>query len=237
MDCEYCHSEARKSLHAGVPPTQTCMGCHAYVRTDMPEIAKLTELWKSGDPTPWQKVHDLPDYVYFTHKRHVKAGVQCTECHGQVQLQGMPGRPNPGPGEDIASTVDQVMVREALFQTAPGSVGATKGGFAERLRAAGTTMVRLAPGRGAGLGLEMATRKSCVCPLRASCTTVVLRNDSSVAGGAMVGETNSNVNRGWIGSSCGVATPSGSGRHGCWRRSAIRARPAITGGGASSRYR
>ena len=36
-------------------------------------------------PIPWQKVHDLPDFVHFTHKRHVKAGLECQECHGEVQ--------------------------------------------------------------------------------------------------------------------------------------------------------
>lgn len=91
MECEYCHSVARKSIHAGVPPTQTCMNCHTYVKRrvgqeeDSPEIAKIVEYWEKGEPIPWQKVHDLPDYVHFEHKRHVKAGLECQECHGQVQ--------------------------------------------------------------------------------------------------------------------------------------------------------
>ncbi|MEE9392809.1 MAG: cytochrome c3 family protein [Planctomycetota bacterium] len=32
----------------------------------------------------WIKVHDLPDFVYFNHGRHVNAGVDCTACHGPV---------------------------------------------------------------------------------------------------------------------------------------------------------
>ncbi len=114
MQCEYCHSAARRSIHAGVPPTQTCMGCHKYVKTDRPEIQKLKAFWESGEPTPWNKVHDLPDYVYFTHKRHVRAGVDCTECHGQMQLQGMP-EAIPG-ATDGSTTIAKVNVRETTLQ-------------------------------------------------------------------------------------------------------------------------
>jgi hypothetical protein len=33
----------------------------------------------------WIRVHDLPDYVYFDHRPHVSAGLDCQDCHGQVQ--------------------------------------------------------------------------------------------------------------------------------------------------------
>jgi hypothetical protein len=86
INCEYCHSAARNSIHAGVPDTQVCMGCHRYVLAKTsPEIKLLTKYYESNTPIPWNKVHDLPDFVYFSHMRHVRAGVQCTECHGQVQ--------------------------------------------------------------------------------------------------------------------------------------------------------
>jgi hypothetical protein len=139
IDCQYCHSEARRSIHAGVPPLQTCMGCHSYVRTDSPEVQKIHQAWcgkpkcdvplaedKYGQPIPdpaaeplqWNKVHDLPDYVYFAHMRHIRAGLDCTECHGQVQLQGgyelvpIPG----GPEGAVYRKVDRVMVRESTLQ-------------------------------------------------------------------------------------------------------------------------
>ena len=95
IDCQYCHSGARKGQHAGVPPTQVCMGCHAMVSSDgRPELEKLKAFWAAGkgDPIPWVKVHDLPDFVYFSHKRHVLGGVQCQECHGQVQEMGVDER-------------------------------------------------------------------------------------------------------------------------------------------------
>ena len=94
MDCNYCHSGARKGIHAGVPPTQVCMGCHKLIdSTNRPELEKLKAYWAdgNGEPIPWVKVHDLPDFVYFSHKRHVVAGLQCQECHGNVQEMPAPG--------------------------------------------------------------------------------------------------------------------------------------------------
>jgi len=122
MQCEFCHSEARKSLHAGIPPVQTCMNCHQQVKTDSAEVKKIhnffcgkdkclpTDNGDNGQPIPWQKVHDLPDYVHFAHNRHVQAGLECTECHGQVQLQGM-----KAPGDEYALETP-VMVREATLE-------------------------------------------------------------------------------------------------------------------------
>lgn len=36
-------------------------------------------------PIAWVKVHNLPDFVYFDHRRHVNIGVACETCHGPVQ--------------------------------------------------------------------------------------------------------------------------------------------------------
>ena len=84
IPCLYCHIYAERSRVAGVPNVKRCMGCHSIIKTDSPEIKKLTAYWDSKEPIPWVKVHNLPDYVYFPHKRHVKAGRKCEECHGDV---------------------------------------------------------------------------------------------------------------------------------------------------------
>ncbi len=86
IDCEYCHSGARRSIHAGVPSTSVCMNCHKLVSSEgRPELEKLKEYFNNGEVIPWVKVHDLPDFVYFSHKGHVRSGVLCQECHGEVQ--------------------------------------------------------------------------------------------------------------------------------------------------------
>jgi hypothetical protein len=85
MNCLYCHYSADKSPIANIPPVSTCMGCHKLVRTDRPEIIKLTGYFERGEQVPWVEVYKLPSHVKFNHKRHVKAGIQCTDCHGPVQ--------------------------------------------------------------------------------------------------------------------------------------------------------
>jgi cytochrome c553 len=85
MDCLYCHYSADKSPIANLPPVGLCMGCHKLASTDKPEIKKLTGYWERGEVVPWVEVYRLPEHVKFNHKRHVKAGVQCAECHGKVE--------------------------------------------------------------------------------------------------------------------------------------------------------
>lgn len=88
MDCQFCHWNVTKSPYASIPEVQTCMGCHSIVKgtteEQKTEIQKIEEYWEKGEPIPWIKVHVMPDHVKFNHKRHVKAGVACQECHGQV---------------------------------------------------------------------------------------------------------------------------------------------------------
>jgi len=85
MDCQYCHSAARRSQSAGVPPLNTCMGCHKIVASDKESIKYITEKFKKNEPVEWTKVHDMPDFVRFSHKPHVLAGFTCQECHGPMQ--------------------------------------------------------------------------------------------------------------------------------------------------------
>ncbi len=84
IDCRYCHSTVDKSAFAALPATATCMNCHARVRNESPNIAKLKESMASGEAIRWKKVNDLPDYVYFDHSAHVNNGVGCVSCHGRV---------------------------------------------------------------------------------------------------------------------------------------------------------
>ncbi len=83
--CQYCHAGVEKSRHATIPSLNVCMNCHSVVKTDSPWIQKVQQAYKDGKPIEWVRVHELPDYVYFPHKRHVKAGVSCETCHGDVK--------------------------------------------------------------------------------------------------------------------------------------------------------
>lgn len=85
MPCEYCHTGARHGASAGIPPLNTCMGCHKVAAVDKEPIKYITEKYNKKEPMDWVKVHDSPDFVRFTHKPHITAGVSCQECHGPVQ--------------------------------------------------------------------------------------------------------------------------------------------------------
>ena len=104
MDCRFCHTTVDKASFAAIPPTQTCISCHAPkanpdgTDTGMPGAHQaslnLRPVWESyftGDPIPWIKIHDLPDWAYFSHEAHVNKGVGCVSCHGRVDKMGGAG--------------------------------------------------------------------------------------------------------------------------------------------------
>jgi hypothetical protein len=84
LDCRYCHTAAEKSAVAGIPPTKTCMNCHAQIHASSPYLEPVRSSYANDVSIPWVKVHDLPDFVYFNHSIHLNKGVGCTTCHGRV---------------------------------------------------------------------------------------------------------------------------------------------------------
>ena len=85
IPCLYCHSAARTSRHAGIPPASVCMNCHTILEKQTVEIEKLKEAVQQQRPIRWVKVHNLPDFVYFNHSQHVVSGVARQSCHGPVE--------------------------------------------------------------------------------------------------------------------------------------------------------
>jgi hypothetical protein len=84
VQCQYCHTSVEKSSYAGIPPTKTCMNCHAQIWTNAALLEPVRQSWATGESIVWTKVHDLPDYVYFNHEIHVNKGMGCSTCHGKV---------------------------------------------------------------------------------------------------------------------------------------------------------
>lgn len=107
INCMYCHTYARRSKVAGIPPTSKCMGCHKVIATDKPRIQKLTEYWEKGESPRWKKVHDVPDYVHFTHEKHIRKFVVeanfpvedvqqvCGVCHGEIRAMTVAEKKKP----------------------------------------------------------------------------------------------------------------------------------------------
>jgi mono/diheme cytochrome c family protein len=112
IDCNYCHSSARKSKHSGIPSLNVCMNCHKSIgevaegvqAEGMAEFGvdynkEIQKLYKAvgwdeenqkytgeSEPVKWVRIHNLPDFAYFNHSQHVTvAGVDCQKCHGPVE--------------------------------------------------------------------------------------------------------------------------------------------------------
>jgi Cytochrome c7 and related cytochrome c len=84
IDCRYCHYTVERARTANIPPTELCMNCHSQVWADSPMLEPVRSSYRDNKPIQWQRVYDLPDYVYFDHSIHVAKGVSCYTCHGKV---------------------------------------------------------------------------------------------------------------------------------------------------------
>ena len=84
LQCQYCHTQVEKAAYAGIPPTKTCINCHAQIWTNADLLEPVRQSWATGASIQWIRVHDLPDYVYFSHDIHVNKGIGCASCHGRV---------------------------------------------------------------------------------------------------------------------------------------------------------
>jgi hypothetical protein len=84
IDCRYCHTGVEVAASAGIPPISTCMNCHQQVWTNAELLEPIRAAYREGVAVQWERVHDLPDFVYFDHSAHVNKGVGCSTCHGRV---------------------------------------------------------------------------------------------------------------------------------------------------------
>jgi len=87
IDCQYCHFSAERSVDAGIPPVSACMGCHTLIagRNAPEEVTKVREAFQSGEPIEWVRIYKVADHVHYPHMRHIAAGLECQQCHGEVQ--------------------------------------------------------------------------------------------------------------------------------------------------------
>src|ERR1700716_2862677 len=50
IDCRYCHTSVETSSFAGIPPTETCMNCHAQIWTNAAMLEPVRASYSSGTP-------------------------------------------------------------------------------------------------------------------------------------------------------------------------------------------
>jgi hypothetical protein len=84
LDCRLCHVNPDPGTLMTYPAAALCMSCHQTTAADRPAIQKLAGFASSGKPIPWVRVYQLPDFVFWNHRSHLAAGIECATCHGPV---------------------------------------------------------------------------------------------------------------------------------------------------------
>jgi hypothetical protein len=85
IGCRFCHPYVERSRNAGIPPVSLCFHCHDHIIPLHPEIVRERQYLETRTPVPWVRVFYLPDHVKFNHRPHVRAGLGCENCHGEVR--------------------------------------------------------------------------------------------------------------------------------------------------------
>ncbi len=89
MQCTDCHVGVDQGPDARIPSVNFCMTCHQVIAKDKPEIKKLAAYRDRGEDIPWQRVYGFEPsaHVKFNHAPHIRAGVDCKVCHGDMTTQ------------------------------------------------------------------------------------------------------------------------------------------------------
>lgn len=86
FDCVDCHDGVDKGPIAHIPSVGFCMDCHDFIATENPAVQQLTEYYNRNEEPPWQRVYGWYEeaHVRFNHAPHIRSGVECATCHGDV---------------------------------------------------------------------------------------------------------------------------------------------------------
>ena len=89
LQCAFCHVGVDQGPDAQIPNVKFCMNCHQAIATDKPEIKKIAAYQARGEEIAWVRVYNYSDsaHVRFNHAPHIRAGVDCAKCHGDMTTQ------------------------------------------------------------------------------------------------------------------------------------------------------
>jgi predicted CXXCH cytochrome family protein len=95
LECAFCHKYVETGAHSGLPAAETCSICHRVPLGTTEAAAELTRMIDAEEPLRFNKLFQLPDHVFYTHRRHVGiAEIECTVCHGAIaETEAPPPRP------------------------------------------------------------------------------------------------------------------------------------------------
>lgn len=86
IQCLYCHPGALRGPSPGLPTLTKCWGCHQQMQitNTSPKLAVLKDYVSNNKEIAWVPVAQVPDFVHFTHRPHIAAGLNCENCHGDM---------------------------------------------------------------------------------------------------------------------------------------------------------
>ena len=87
ITCLDCHPNAMTKERAGLPDAEACLLCHGSIKNDSSAIQKLAKIHQSNESLRWVRIYQVPDFVFFNHSSHLKAGEACAACHGPVETR------------------------------------------------------------------------------------------------------------------------------------------------------
>lgn len=123
IDCRFCHQTVEFSSRASIPRTDVCMTCHRELWDQSSMLAPVRESFREGRSLRWNRVYDLPDYVYFNHAIHVHKGIGCYSCHGEVDemplIRQVPPLTMQWCLDCHKDPTEHVRPRELVFEPAP----------------------------------------------------------------------------------------------------------------------
>lgn len=85
LTCDVCHQLSQGGEQEQIPNAAQCLACHATIATSSPAIQNLIRLNREGQEVSWIRLYSLPEFVFFSHQKHIDAKVNCEVCHGDVR--------------------------------------------------------------------------------------------------------------------------------------------------------
>jgi len=85
MDCDYCHQLSTDGKQMQLPNVTNCMVCHRSVMKASAAVQEMVQLDKAHQQIIWNRVYRLPNFVFFSHQKHIDAKVECAVCHGLIR--------------------------------------------------------------------------------------------------------------------------------------------------------
>jgi hypothetical protein len=53
------------------------------------------QYWNDRETIPWVRIYKISDHAHYPHMNHIAAGLQCQQCHGEVQTVNVINQRDP----------------------------------------------------------------------------------------------------------------------------------------------